>query len=154
MLTRTERLQARIVVLIIAVIALILLTIRPVHAQQQQQQFYVFADTAGIAPITGHPGMYATWVFAKASPEALPSSGILVAWDCLHSPRMVKRLAQVVYQMTTDSTGVIGSIEEVDREWQEVSDQRLSDLVCRIGAQHEGTYKQPWLAPGKPRSDS
>jgi len=60
-----------------------------------KQSFLVYVDTAGIAPV-GPPGIYITWVFAKESPNALPSSGVLVAWDCLTRPRMVKRLAQVV----------------------------------------------------------
>lgn len=137
----------------LAVIAALVLLATPMRAQAPQQ-LYVFADTAGIAPIAGNPGMYVTWVFAKASPTSLPSSGVLVAWDCFHKPQLVKRLAQVVYHLTADSAGVTGSIEEVDRDWQPVSDDRLAEMVCRIGAQHDGSYNQPWLAPGKPRTDS
>ena len=119
-----------------------------------QRQFLVFVDTAGVAPVANEPGMYITWVFAKSTPTSYPSSGILVMWDCLHSPRIVKRIAQVVYHMTPDSTGVTGNIEEVNRPWQEVTDERMADLVCRIGSDHDGTNHHPYFAPGKPRADA
>jgi hypothetical protein len=136
-----------------ALLVLVALLSAPAQAQAPQQ-FYVFADTAGVSQVAGNPGMYITWVFAKASPNAYPSSGVLVMWDCLHSPQLVKRIAQVVYHMTADSTGVTGDIEEVLRDWQPVTDERLAAMVCRVGSQHDGTYNQPWFAPGKPRSDS
>lgn len=118
------------------------------------QTFYVFVDTAGVSPVQGNPGIYITWVFAKATPKAYPSSGILVMWDCGAETRMVKRIAQVVYHMNADSTGVTGNIEEVNRPWQEVTDTRMADLVCRLGPEHDGTAVHPWFAPGKPRADA
>lgn len=101
----------------------------------EKQQFLVYVDTAGIVPVPNAPNVYITWVFAKATPLAYPSSGILVAWDC-SAPRMVKRLAQVIYSMNADSTGVVGSPEEVDRPWQTVTDEFMADLVCGIGPTH------------------
>lgn len=118
------------------------------------QQFLVYVDTAGVAPIEGNPGMYITWVFAKATPTAYPSSAVLVVWDCAHNPRLVKRIAQVVYQMRPDSLGVVGVPEEVERPWQPVTDERMADLICRLGGEHDGTAKHPWLGPDKPRTDA
>lgn len=112
-----------------------------------KQTWYVFVDTAGVVPVPGAPDVYVTWVFAKATPTSYPSSGILVAWDC-KAPRMVKRLAQVVYQMNRDSTGVVGTPVEVDRPWQLVTDERMANLVCEIGA----TRPAPTSGPTKPQS--
>lgn len=134
-----------------------LIGIAKAQAPAAAQKFYVFVDTTGIAPL-GPPNIYITWVFAKATPTAYPSSGILVAWDC--DKGLVKRLAQVVYHMTTDSTGVTGNIEEVYREWQEVTDERAADLVCRIGPTHGvgTTTQQPdsikVVKPQSPYSDA
>lgn len=111
-----------------------------------KQTWYVFVDTAGVARV-GPPGIYITWVFAKATPRAYPSSGILVAWDC-NEPRMVKRLAQVVYKMNKDSTGVVGMPQEVDRPWQPITDERMANLVCEIGA----TRPESTVGPTKPQS--
>lgn len=157
--TRREWNIVRVLMLIVAALLILLAFISaPAQAQtpQPQQQFYIFADTAGIASVEGAPDVYMTWVFAKASPTSLPSSGVLVAWDC--AQHLVKRLAQVKYELTSDSTGVSGNIEEVDRPWQGVSDERLESLVCTIGPTHIHTdtppvvpQDQPWLAPGKPR---
>jgi hypothetical protein len=114
---------------------------------KQQPTFLVYVDTAGVAPV-GAPGIYITWVFAKASPNAYPSSGVLVAWDCLNKPRLVKRLASVVYHMTADSAGVTGNIQEVERPWQAVTDEHMADLVCEIGP----THKPSVVVPSKPKS--
>jgi hypothetical protein len=127
------------------------------HAQAptftpQNQQFFIFADTAGVTPMPGLPNVYVTWVYARATPTSWPSSGVLVAWDC--QAHKVKRLAQVKYQMRSDSTGVFGNIEEVIRDWQDVSDERLAMMVCHVGPEHDGTATHPEFAPGKPRSDS
>jgi hypothetical protein len=111
-----------------------------------KQTWYVFVDTAGVAAVA--PGIYMTWVFAKATPRAYPSSGILVAWDCDSKPRMVKRLAQVVYKMNNDSTGVFGTPTEVDRPWQPVTDERMANLVCEIGP----THGPATVEPTKPQS--
>jgi hypothetical protein len=119
---------------------------------QEPQQFYIFADSAGISPMPGMVNTYVTWVYARATPTSYPSSGVLVAWDC--TAKKVKRLAQVKYQMRADSTGVFGDIVEVDRDWQDVSDERLAMMVCRVGPEHDGTATHPDLAPGKPRIDS
>ena len=117
-----------------------------------QPQFLVFVDTAGVAPVEGAgPGIYITWVFAKATPTSYPSSGVLVAWDCLHRPRMVKRLAQVVYAMRPDSAGVVGVPQEVDRPWQPATDERMANLVCEIGPTH--VYVDP-PKPVSPWSDA
>jgi hypothetical protein len=117
-----------------------------------KQTWYVFVDTAGVARV-GPPGIYITWVFAKATPKAYPSSGILVAWDCNARPRMVKRLAQVVYKMNKDSTGVFGSPIEVDRPWQPVTDERMANLVCEIGATRGPAMVEP-TKPQSPYSDA
>lgn len=96
-------------------------------------QLGIFADTAGVAAIG--TGVYVTWVFAKATPEGLPSSGVLVAFDC--GKRLVKRLAQVKYRLRADSAGVEGDVQEVQREWQEPVVPRLFDLICMTGAAHD-----------------
>ena len=112
----------------------------------------VFVDSAGISRV--EPGIYITWVYAKATATSLPSSGVLVMWNCDTMPRQVKRIAQVVFSLTPDSTNVVGMIEEVDRPWQDVTNERMADMVCRVGPEHDGTATHPWYAPGKPRSDS
>jgi hypothetical protein len=117
----------------------------------EKQTFLVYVDTAGVSSVG--VGLYVTWVFAKASPNAYPSAGVLVAWDCLRRPRMVKRLAQVVYRMTPDSAGVTGNIEEVDRPWQAVTDERMANLVCEIGPTHAPAVTVP-EKPKSPYSDA
>jgi hypothetical protein len=108
-----------------------------------KREFLVVVDTAGIAPVA--PYVYTTWVYALSSPTSLPSSGILVEWDC--SRVKVRRVAQVKYQWNADSTGVEGPIEQVDRPWQEVSDQRMYNLVCAIGPIHEKLWSDEDAPP-------
>jgi hypothetical protein len=154
-MSRTDSLRVRLVVLVATILTAMLLVVTMGNAQepaQQQPQFLVYADTAGISPVEGQPNVYVTWVFAKATPTSYPSSGVLVAWDC--KVGMVKRLAQVVYQMHPDSLGVFGVPEEVDMPWVPITDPRLAQLVCRIGPEHAGTATHPWFAPGKPRADA
>jgi hypothetical protein len=115
--------------------------------------FFVFADTAGISTFvtledsagakvpTAHPGIYITWVQARATATSLPSSAVLVAWDCAR--HQVKRLAQIVYQLRPDSLGVQGSPSEVDRDWQAPTNPGLFDLVCRVGPTHSPAVVAP-----------
>lgn len=110
------------------------------HGQQQQEQkFLVAVDTAGI--MEAGPNVYTTWVFALSSPTSYPSSGIMVAWDCAN--KKVRRLAHVVYQWNDTKTGVAGPIVEDNLPWVEVTDQRLYDLVCRIGPTHGPSVVKP-----------
>ena len=124
------------------------------HAQAPNAPtFYAFADTAGISQFvtledsagvkvpTAHPGVYITWIQARTSPTSLPSSAVLVAWDC--EKHLVKRLAQIKYQLRPDSIGVQGSPEEVDRDWQAPTNPRLFDDVCRIGPTHQPAVTRP-----------
>lgn len=99
----------------------------------------IFADTAGIARV--QKDIYVTWVVARATPTALPSSGVLVAFDC--KAHRVMRLAHVVYHMTADSSGVSGEIKEDFGQWDEVSIPKLFDLVCSVGSTRktEPTYQ-------------
>lgn len=133
---------------LILTVAALLLLVTGLSAQQPTK-FLIFADTAGISP-TGFPGTYMTWVFAKATPKAWPSSAVLVVWDC--TKHQVKRVAQVKYEMKPDSSGVTGLIEEIDRPWQPVTDERLATLVCAIGPQHAAAAKDTTPAVVKPRS--
>jgi hypothetical protein len=117
-------------------------------------QLQIFVDTAGVSTfaameedsaghkvVTEHPGVYMTWVFAKATATSLPSSGVLVAFDC--RGRKVKRLAHVVYRLSADRQNVEGAIEVDDREWQEPTIPRMMDMVCRIGPTHAPAVVAP-----------
>lgn len=119
-----------------------LLTWFMAYASAQQPdprpKLYVFADTAGISGVGD--SVYLTWVFAKATPNGLPSSGILVGFDCKN--HLVQRYAHVVYHLTPDSTGVTGSIVEDVSGWVPVSVPKLFDMVCEIGPKH-GTSSGP-----------
>lgn len=153
--------------------------VRTANAQETRdtsRTWYITADTAGIdtyvtvedsagVPIVvRHADQYITHVSAAASPTAFPSSVIVVVWDCAN--RKVKRLSQTKYVLNADST-IVGQSEAVDRPWQDVVDERLYNLVCSIGPVHAVLWEetpeaklytppqpQPWLAPGKPRSDT
>lgn len=125
-----------IVIGIILGIMLWLSLITIAHAQKEpvadpnNPVLYIFADTAGVAHV--YDDVYVTWIQARSSATSLPSSGVLVAFDC--SAKMVMRLAQVKYVLTADSLGVTGSVEEVSLPWMNVTNPRLYNLVCAIGA--------------------
>ncbi len=113
-------------------LALALLCLLPAAAQAQAPQLLVFADTAGVAVVGD--SSYLTWIFAKATPTSLPSSGVLVGFDCRHD--RVQRYAHVVYQIGADSTGVTGDVVADTTGWVLVSNRPLFDLVCRVGPGH------------------
>lgn len=121
----------------------------PLHAQAPAQNppLLIFADTAGVARVVEN--VYVTWIFAKASPTSLPSSGVLVAFDC--EKHLVKRLAHVVYHLSADSSGVEGAIVEDNGPWVEPVIPRLFDLVCEIGATRE-PQPEPEQPTPKPES--
>lgn len=113
----------------------------------------IFVDTAGVSRVGDD--VYVTWVFAKATPTALPSSGILVTFDC--GRHMVRRLAHVVYHLAPDdSTKVAGAIEDDNGPWSTVSIPALFDLVCDVGRAHgEGdAFTAPPRPPDPPASGS
>jgi hypothetical protein len=99
----------------------------------------IFADTAGI--VGAGQDVYATWIFSRVSPTSFPSSGILVAFDCW--THRVRRLAQVVYHWNSDSTGVVGQIEEHDGQWVAPTIPKLFDMVCEIGPTHAPSMVEP-----------
>lgn len=115
--------------LLVALLALVPAT---VHAQAAAPTFYVFADTAGAAPVGD--SVYLTWVFAKTSPTSLPSSGVLVNFDCRHDK--VQRTAHVVYHPTGDSSTATGDVVADTTGWVPVSNRRLFDLICQVGPAH------------------
>jgi hypothetical protein len=90
-------------------------------------------DTLGI--VTVQPGVYATWIFAMASPRSWPSSAIFVLFDC--KARKVARVRHIVYKMRPDSLGVAGPVVEDSGEWVDVHVPKTFDLVCSVGAAHE-----------------
>jgi hypothetical protein len=143
-------LMVKLVALVyVAIFLLILLmsTCTPAFAQAtNERQWYIAVDTAGISRVAPHT--YVTWVFAKATPTAFPSSGIIVAWDC--KARKVKRLAQVKYHLSSDSTTVTGDIEEVNQPWVPVSDERMYTLVCAIGATRPNSVIEPVIPKSSP----
>lgn len=105
------------------------------HAQAPSTgapKFLIFADTAGVSRVA--PDTYITWVFAKATPTSLPSSGVLVAFDC--ASKRVKRIAHVVYHLAADSVSVEGAIVEDTTGWVPVSNPRLFNVVCEVGPKH------------------
>lgn len=117
---------------LIGIATVLSLLARPVHAQSPQRPFYIFADTAGVSAIGD--SVYITWVFAKATPTSLPSSGVLVGFDC--KAGLVQRYAHVVYEMASDSSGVTGPIVVDTTGWVPMSNPELFKLVCSIGPTH------------------
>lgn len=122
---------------------LLAIAVTPAMAQApaatKNPKLSIFVDTAGVSRVMSD--IYVTWVFAKASPNALPSSGVLVAFDCKNS--VVKRLAHVVYHLNSDSTGVTGTIVEDNQTWVAVSIPALYELVCAIGPTHADAMSTP-----------
>jgi hypothetical protein len=108
----------------------------------EQPKFGIYVDTAGVSAVA--PDIYVTWIFAKASPKAFPSSGILVAFDCEN--HLVQRLAHVVYRLTPDGRSVTGEVVEDQGGWVSVSIPELFNLVCAIGA----TRPAPSFRGGEP----
>jgi hypothetical protein len=131
----------------LVILLFLLSTCAPASAQEtSERQWYIAVDTAGISRVA--PDTYVTWVFAKATPTSFPSSGIIVAWDC--KARKVKRLAQVKYHLSPDSTTVTGDIEEVNQPWVPVSDERMYQLVCSIGATRPDSVIEPVIPKSSP----
>lgn len=117
----------------ISLVALALVT-APAAAQQptadpSNPPLHIFADTAGVAHV--YDEVYVTWIQARAAENSWPSAAVLVAFDC--EAKKVKRLAQVKYELLSDSSGVKGPIQEVSLPWMDPTNPRLFNLVCAIG---------------------
>lgn len=134
---------------------LLALAVTPLMAQDSERAgppivknptLMIFADTAGVARVADN--IYVTWIIARATPTSLPSSGVLVAFHC--TAHRVKRLAHVVYHLTTDSTGVVGNFESDNLPWVAPSIPHLFDLVCSVGATRE---TNPVYRPEAPTVD-
>lgn len=137
---------------VIFLAAFVGLSFSPLQAQAPQPKLQIFVDTAGVAAAQT-PGVYVTWIFAKAGPQTFPSSGILVAFDC--NKQMVKRLAHVVYKINADSSTVSGPVIEDDQSWVAPTIPTLFNLVCSTGAAHarKNTMAEPTQPPAvKPQS--
>lgn len=111
--------------------ALLVLAVQ-LHAQSAQPRLLIYADTA--AAHADGPGTYTTWVYAKAGPNTFPSSGVEVAFDCVH--RQVRRLSKVVYGWNADSTGVDGPILPDTTDWMPPHYPKLLEMVCLAGQDH------------------
>jgi len=100
----------------------------------QNPKFTIYVDTAGVAPLPT-VGQYITWIYAKTSDDAPPSSGVLVAFDC--KAHEVMRVAHVVFHLAKDGKSVEGEIvEEAAPEWVPVTNPAVFDKVCEVGAEH------------------
>lgn len=120
---------------LIIALAFLLPSLLRAQAPAANPPLLIFVDTAGVVAWPDGNDVYATWIFAKATPTSLPSSGILVAFDC--GKHLVKRLAHVVYHLSPgDSTSVTGQIVEDNGGWVDVSIPRLFKLVCDLGREH------------------
>lgn len=110
----------------------------------------IFADTAGVARV--QDDVYVTWIFARATPTSLPSSGVLVAFDC--RGQLVKRLAHVVYQLKPDSSGVAGSIVEDEGGWVPPTIPHLFKMICEVGGRREGSVtEEPTIPKENPKPE-
>lgn len=112
----------------------------------QAPRFLVYADTAGASAVGD--SVYLTWIFAKATPTGLPSSGILVGFDCRHD--QVQRVAHVVYHLAPDSVSAEGATVADSADWVPVSNRPLFDLICRVGPGHgttAATYPETVIPP-------
>lgn len=119
---------------------------KPAHSQAPQHSYYIFADTAGVSAIGD--SVYITWIFARTSPTSLPSSAVLVGFDC--KAGLVQRYAHVVYQLTKDSSGVAGPVVEDVTGWVPMTNPQLFNLVCTIGPTHGAPPKAEVEKPKSP----